>query len=139
MVLDGYERPNERGELKEQLDRMEGKLDQVIEDTAYLKTHLGEHHTVILNKLNEDDSTREAFFATIQKGIDGISRKLPANDPILPEAKKFKTEPEIKTKVKLALHLLFLTLETEINWDMKAMFQKIAQDMKNGHIFLKPD
>ncbi len=116
---------------------MEMKLDWVVGDTAFLKK-LGIDQTAILKKLNEDENSREELFTTIQKGLDEISQKLPADSPILSEAKKFKTEPEVKQKLKLALHLLFLSLETEINWDMKEVFQQIVQDMKNGYIFTKP-
>jgi len=136
-VLDGYERPDDRGQLKEQLDRIESKIGIVSDDTTYLKI-LGIEQTTILKKLFADENSREALFATIQKGIDEISQKLPADSPILSEAKKFKTEPEVKQKIKLALHLLFLTLETEVSWDMKEVFRQIIQEMKNGHIFVKP-
>ncbi|MFN0035586.1 MAG: COR domain-containing protein [Saprospiraceae bacterium] len=137
-VLDGYARPEEKDKQGDQLDRIERKLGAVAEDTAYLKK-LGIDQLGLLQKLSDDDPARETLFANIQKGLDELSLKLPANDPILSEAKKFKTEPEVKQKIKLAFHLLFLTLETEINWDMKEVFRQIVQDIKEGHIFTKPN
>ena len=136
-VLDGYVQADERGKIGEQLDRMEKILGIVAGDTSYL-IELGKNQLVILQQLNDDENTREALFATIQKGIDEISRKLPANDPLLQIAKKFKTEPDVKTKIKLALNLIFFAVETEVSWDMKEVFRQIVQDMKNGHIFIKP-
>ncbi|MBK8194935.1 MAG: formylglycine-generating enzyme family protein [Lewinellaceae bacterium] len=47
---------------------------------------------------------------------------------------KFKTEPDVKTKIKLGLNLLFFALETEVAWNMKDAFRQIVHDMKNGHI-----
>ncbi|MBK8428662.1 MAG: hypothetical protein IPL27_23130 [Lewinellaceae bacterium] len=107
------------------------------EDTTYL-IELGKNQLVILQQLNDDENTREALFATIQKGMYEIARKLPANAPLLQIAKKFKTEPDVKTKIKLALNLIFFAVETEVSWDMKDVFRQIVQDMKNGHIFIKP-
>ena len=137
-VLDGYKRPDERGKLGEQLDRVEKILNLVAEDTTYLKD-LGVNQIVVLKQLNEDHELREVIFAKIQQGLDELAIKLPANNLIVQEAKKFKTEADVKTKVKLGLHLLFLSLETEVSWDMKDVFRQIAQDMKNGHVFIKPE
>lgn len=136
-VLDGYAQPEERGKLDEQLDRIEKKLDMVAEDTDFLKK-LGKHQTAILQQLNDDEKARNTLFSTIQKGLDELSRKLPADDPLLPKVRKFKTEPDVKTKIKLGLNLLLFAVETEVAWDMKDVFRQIVRDMKNGHIFTKP-
>lgn len=136
-VLDGYSQPGERDIFGKQLDRIEMKLDKVAKDTDFLKK-LGKYQSAILQQLNEDDKQREAFFATIQKGLEELTRELPANDPLNPQVEKFKTEPDIKTKIKLGLNLLFFAVETEVAWNMKDVFRQIVQDMKNGHIFTKP-
>lgn len=136
-VLDGYAQPEERGRLDEQLNRIEKKLDMVAEDTDFLKK-LGKHQTAILQQLNDDEKARNTLFSTIQKGLDELSRKLPADDPLLPKVRKFKTEPDVKTKIKLGLNLLLFAVETEVAWDMKDVFRQIVRDMKNGHIFTKP-
>lgn len=136
-VLDGYAQPEERGRLDEQLNRIEKKLDMVAEDTDFLKK-LGKHQTSILQQLNDDEKARNTLFSTIQKGLDEPSRKLPADDPLLPKVRKFKTEPDVKTKIKLGLNLLLFAVETEVAWDMKDVFRQIVRDMKNGHIFTKP-
>ena len=109
----------------------------VAEDTDFLKK-LGKHQTAILQQLNDDEKARNTLFSTIQKGLDELSRKLPADDPLLPKVRKFKTEPDVKTKIKLGLNLLLFAVETEVAWDMKDVFRQIVRDMKNGHIFTKP-
>lgn len=135
-VLDGYDRP-EKDKIGEQLDRIEARLEGIGEDAAYLKM-LANQQLDILKKLNDDQSARDAFLTSLQKGLDEITQKLPANAPLLQEAKKFKTEPDVKTKVKLGLNLIVLAFETEVSWDVKALFRQIVQDMKAGHVFLKP-
>lgn len=136
-VLDGYAQPGDRGRLGEQLDRIEKKLDKVSDDTDFLK-QLGEHQASVLQQLNDDKEKRDALFSTLEKGLDEFARKLPAGDPALPKVRAFHTEPDVKTKIKLGLNLLFFAVETEVAWNMKDVFRQIAQDMKNGHIFTKP-
>jgi small GTP-binding protein len=138
-VLDGYTQPGDRdiSGHGQQLDRIELDLKIVAEDINHLKK-LGEHHLIITQQLANDDKTRADFFTTIQQGIEELSRKLPANDPLLPKMEKFKTEAEVKTKIKLGLNLLFLAAETEVSWNMKDLFRQMVQDMKNGHVFIKP-
>jgi small GTP-binding protein len=128
-VLDGYERPEKIDSLAEILSR--------IENNTLLLIHLGEKHSRILEQLSNNELNRNYLFETLEKGLDEISKKLPANDPLVQQTKVFKTAPDLKTKIKLGVNLLFFSLEKEISWDMKAVFKQIAADMKNGHIFTK--
>jgi len=136
-VLNGYARLEQHDEVGKQLNRIKAMLGNIENDTTFLK-ELGIVQVDLLDKLQEDKSVREAFFEKIQKGLDELTPTLPANDPLMEEIKKFKSEPEVKTKIKLAIHLLFFTVEKEISWDMKAVFREMYDDFKNGHIFIKP-
>ena len=136
-VLNGYARPEQHDEVGKQLNRMEAMLSNIENDTTFLK-ELGITHTDVLHRLQESKTVREAFFEKIEKGMDSLIPTLPSHDPLVEEIKKFKSEPEVKTKIKLAMHLLFFTVENEISWDMKAVFREMYDDFKNGHIFIKP-
>ncbi|MCC7507297.1 MAG: hypothetical protein IT259_18470 [Saprospiraceae bacterium] len=135
-ILDGYA-SDERDPVSRQLDRMEAKMDAIADDTSFLR-QLGIDQMDLLEKLHRDKQAAQALLMQIQQGIDKLLPQLPPNDPIAAKAQTFKTEPDIKTKLKIGLNLLFMTLETEVNWDIKNLFRQIVQDMKDGHIFTKP-